>query len=85
MMARDPPIAQPIKRAEMSCALAGTMTARMNVNSAAFVPAAMYALMMPLKSTTKATTAITAAASTGDCEQSVPIVISRAPVRSSAE
>ncbi len=79
MMARDPPIAQPIKRAEMSCALAGTMTARMNVNSTAFVP------MMPLKSTTKATTAITAAASTGDCEQSVPIVISRAPVRSSAE
>src|SRR5437879_4291542 len=39
-MARDPPIAQPIKRAEMSCALAGTMTARMNVNSTAFLPTA---------------------------------------------
>ncbi len=84
-MARDPPIAQPVKREGMSCALAGTMTARMNVNSAAFVPAAMYALMMPLKSTTKATTAITTAASTGECEQSVPIVISTAPVRNSTK
>ncbi len=63
----------------MSAAFAGTMTGRMNDKSAAFAPAATYPLMMPLNSTTKPTTAITTAASTGECEQSVPIVISTTP------
>ena len=79
VIASPPPIPQPASRAGMSAASAGTMTAMTNDNSAAVAPAAVYPLMTPLNSTTNPTKAITVVASTGECEQSVPIGISTKP------
>ena len=75
--------AQPASRSGSADTGAATITARMNVNSAAVPAAAKYPLMAPEKRMTKPITAIAPVASQVFREQRVPIAMLAAPAQAS--